>query len=274
MPVRPFDMRGRTATLWRKMMRVAIPLFLLTILGGCSQLTESQRGLLDAGLTAYEKQDYSKSVDRLTAFLSEVKAQPERSRAAYVRGMSQIKLNRRSEAYADLRLATDAPADPDSIWRAYVMLSTLHFEDGRYDAALRMAVAAVGRMPNDGPKDAMLYRQGVCYERLARWEDSRRPFQQAAENNPGSVWGQAARRRVALKPRHFAVQCGAFADPKNAASLRARLAAAGFDTYVRQEQRGSTMSNLVLVGRYSSFGEALTQLTAVRRHVSDAVLWP
>lgn len=249
-------------------------LLMLPLLSGCSQLTASQQATLEAGIKAHQQQNYTASVERLTAFLAEVKGKPESSRAAYVRGMSYAALNKRPEAFADLRLATQPPADPDAVWRAYKVLSDLHFEDGNYDAALRMAAAAVGGMPNKPPRDAMLYRQGVCYERLGRWDDSRRPFQQVAEQFPDTTYGRAGKRRLTLNARHFAVQCGSFANIRNADALRTRLAQAGFQTYTRQEPRGATTVNVVLVGRYTSFNEALSQLTAVRRHVSDAVLWP
>ncbi len=246
----------------------------LAIFTGCSQLTESQRATLNAGIQAYDKQNFTDSVDKLTQFLSEVSEKPESSRAAYVRGMSRIRLNQRGEAYADLRLATNAPGDPDSVWRAYVQLSTLYFEDGKYDAALRMAVAAEGRMPNQPPKDAMIYRQGICYERLGRWDDSKKPFRIVSEQYPTSTFGKAAARRLAINARFFAVQCGAFSDPKNADVLRSRLSQAGFPVFLRPEPRGSTTSHVVLVGKYQTLAEGLSQLTAVRRIVPDAVLWP
>ena len=255
-------------------MQRAAFLFILPLLAGCSQLTAPQQEMLDAGIKAHQQQNYTASVERLTAFLSEVKGKPESSRAAYVRGMSYASLNKRAEAYADLQLATQPPADPDAVWRAYKVLSDLRFEDGNYEAALRMAAAAVGGMPNAPPKDAMLYRQGVCYERLGRWDDARRPFQLVSEQFPDTTYGRAGQRRLALNARHFAIQCGSFANVRNADALRSRLAQAGFPTYTRQEPRGATTVNVVLVGRYTSFNEALSQLTAVRRHVSDAVLWP
>lgn len=246
----------------------------LVFAAGCSQLTESQRATLDAGIQAYDKQNFTQSVDKLSHFLGEVKDRPESSRAAYVRGMSRIRLNQRADAYADLRLATNAPGDPDSVWRAYVQLSTLYFEDGKYDAALRMAVAAEGRMPHQPPKDAMIYRQGICYERLGRWDDAKKPFRLASEQFPNSTFGKAAARRLAINARFFAVQCGAFSDPKNADVLRSRLSQAGFPVYLRPEPRGSSTSHVVLVGKYPTLNEALSQLTAVRRIVPDAVLWP
>lgn len=255
-------------------MKRAAFLLILPLLTGCSQLTASQQATLDAGIKAYDQQNYTASVQRLSAFLGEVKGKPESSRAAYVRGMSQAKLNKRAEAYVDLRLATEAPADPDSVWRAYVMLSTLYFEDGKYDAALRMAAAAVGGMPDKPPKDAMFYRQGVCYERLGRWDDAHKPFELVAQQFPETAFGRAGQRRLTLNARHFAVQCGSFANVRNADTLRSRLRQAGFQTYTRQEPRGATTTHVVLVGTHASFNEALSQLTAVRKHVPEAVLWP
>jgi tetratricopeptide (TPR) repeat protein len=255
------------------MIRTAF-ILVVPFLVGCSQLTASQQATLEAGIKAYDQQNYTASVERLSTFLDEVKGKPESSRAAYVRGMSQAKLNKRAEAYTDLRLATEAPADPDTVWRAYVMLSTLYFEDGKYDSALRMAAAAVGGMPNKPPRDAMLYREGVCYERLGRWDDARKPFEQVAQEFPETTFGRAGQRRLTLNATHFAVQCGSFANIRNADTLRERLRQAGFQTYTRQEPRGATTTHVVLVGKYASFNEALSQLTAVRKHVPDAVLWP
>jgi len=155
------------------------------------------------------------------------------------------------------------------------VLGTLLFEDRQWDQAARNLEAAAQRMPEAPPKDAVVYRLGLCRERTGRWKAACDSFRYITRHFDGGHYLEAARRREQLKADHFAVQCGAFRQKSNAETLRGNLARKGLDAYLCEERRGRPALYVVLVGRYPGYEEAQRQLAMVREQfVSDAVLWP
>jgi len=248
----------------------------LLALSGCvNTLTAQQRLWLARGQESYEREHYARAIEQLTCFLDEVHEGPEVARALYVRGMSNAKAGRRAQAYADLRRCVTTPGDPDSVWRAHVVLGTLQFEDGQWEQAAQDLQAATARMPATPPKDAVLYRLGLCYERAGRWDQARSLYQEITKAFAGGSYARDARRRYNRNAQHFAVQCGAFRERRNAEALCADLGSKGLEGYVRQEVYGRTPMYIVLVGRYVAYEEALSQLAMIERQfVPDAILWP
>jgi tetratricopeptide (TPR) repeat protein len=227
------------------------------------------------GQQFYENEQYSRAIEQLSRFLTEVREGPEVARALYLRGVSNAQLGHRSQAYADLRGCTVTRTDVEAVWRAYVVLSTLLFEDRQWGQAADNLRAAAERMPGNPPKDAVLYRLGLCYERTGRWRDATECFAKVADDFPASTYAEPARRRVQLRPAHYAIQCGAFRDESNARRLRVRLKQEGLDAHIREETRGRTALYVVLAGRYTGYEQAQSYLAMVKEQfVADAVLWP
>ncbi len=262
----------------------------MLVLSGCaSGLTEQQRTWLTTGQEYYEREDYARAIDQLSRFLDEVREGPEVAQALYVRGVSNAQAGQRAPAYADLRRCVATPTDADVVWRAYVVLGTLHFEDGQWRQAAEHLRAGAERMPATAeespavadrepaasPKDLVLYRLGLCYERTGRWDAARRLYHEVMTAFPTGSAAWDARRRYNRDAHHFAVQCGAFRTSANAETQRDNLQGKGLEAYVRQEVHGRTPLYLVLVGRYGAYDEALGQLAMIKREfVPDAILWP
>lgn len=248
----------------------------MLVLSGCaSGLTEQQRMWLTKGQEYYAREDYVRAIDQLSRFLDKVQEGPEVAQALYVRGMSKAQAGQRAHAYADLRRCVATPGDTDALWRAYVVLGTLHFEDGQWDRAADNLRAAVERMPAEPPMDWVLYHLGRCSERTGGWDEARRFYRETMETFPSSIYAGEALRQYNRNARHFAVQCGAFRDRGNAERLRADLEDKGLAAYIRQETHRRTPLYIVLVGRYTAYDQALSQLAMIRQQfVSDAILWP
>lgn len=228
------------------------------------------------GQAHYERKDWSRAIDHLSRFLNEVREGPEVGQALYLRGMSNAQAGRRAQAYADLRRCAARATDAEAEWRAYVVLGTLHFEDGQWEPAAQSLRAAAERMAAEPPKDAVLYRLGICRERTGRWRAAGQAFSEITRALPSSSYARMAYRRLQLNADHFAVQCGAFRERSNAETLRGNLQRKGLQAYVRREMRGRTAMYVVLVGRFAAYDEALRQLAMVKKEqfVPDAVLWP
>lgn len=247
---------------------------LLVGLTGCSTLTDGQRMCLADGERALREKQYSRAIERMSTFLEQVRNPPEVARAYYVRGMARALSGQRAWAYADLQRAVTETRDPQVTWQPQAMLGVLCFEDDNWDAAARAFKAAVDKMPASPPQDALLFRLGLCAERMGRWSAATSQYRLILQRFPRGVYAAAAARRTQLGADHFAVQCGVFSRSENANQLVARLRAEGLQVYSRPEPRQDGSSYVVLEGRYASYQDANQALGRVRGYVPDAVLWP
>lgn len=230
---------------------------------------------LSQGQAFYERNDYGRAIDQCNRFLSEVTEGPELAQALYIRGLSNAQAGHRPQAYADLRRCAATPTESDLAWRAYVVLGTLHFEDEQWSLAAESFRAAADRMTAVPPKDHVLYRLGLCCERLGQWPAALGSYGELTRSFTAGTYAPAARRRLELRANHFAVQCGAFRQKSNAENLRADLSGKGLDAYVLEETRGRTAMYIVLVGRYASYDDARAQLALIKEQFApDALLWP
>lgn len=243
-------------------------------LSGCNQPAPPRPALLQEGRIAFERQDYRRAEERLTQFLKETRDPSATADALYIRGMSRAKLERRAEAYGDLRQAVARAGDVEVKWRANLMLGTLYYEDGNWAAAAQALISATANMPAVPPQDTALYRLGLCHERLGRWTEARYAYQKIVNQFSSGKLAQDARRRLDANANAYSIQCGAFGKPENANSRAADLQRKGFAASVRRETRGGGALHVVYVGRYANYDEAQRQLGLVRQHVPDAVLWP
>jgi len=211
---------------------------------------------------------------KLADFLGQVNNRPETARALYTRGMARALLGQRAWAYADLQRAALETNEPQLTWQPHAALGILYFEDDNWAAAAQAFAGAVERMPSVAPKDALLFRLGMCQERTGHWSAAQAPYRRVVSEFPQGVYAATAERRLQLNADHFAVQCGVFSRIENANQLLASLKQHGLRPQVRPEDRKGTSCYVVLEGRYASYQEANQALSRVRTYVPDAVLWP
>ena len=255
---------------------VALAVLIASTLAGCaSGLTEQQRMWLSQGERCYERDAYGQAIDALDRFLNEVREGPQHARAVYVRGLCHAQQGRRDRAYDDMRRCTQSAEEPDVVWRAYVVLGTLHFEDRQWELGAQHLRAAADRMPPANPKDVVLYRAGLCHERNGDWTAAQSAFADVARQFPDGPFADAARRRLDIRAEHFAVQVGAFRTQDYALTQRDQLRGQGLNAYLRSEQRGRLPMYVVLVGRFISYDDALSYLAMIKeKFAADALLWP
>jgi tetratricopeptide (TPR) repeat protein len=234
----------------------------------------SAGALLVEGEQAYEAQRYSQAVTSLTQYIERSEAPRDRTRALYVRAMSHALLGRRQAAYADLMEASQTLSDRRLIWRVHAVLGILRFEDEQWSMAAREFERAVEAMPAIPPKDALLYRLGLCYERSGSWTQAMVQYRRILQEFPRGPYVGYASRRVELKADHFAVQCGVFSTVEAARKLTEQLRGADLKASRRVETRGGKQLYVVVVGRYTSYAEAERMLAQVRSYIPDAQMWP
>lgn len=257
-----------------RMARSVVLGFGLIVLGGCTGLSPQYKVWLAEGKRAYERRQYPRAIQRLSLVVNNAQDLPGLARALYLRGMSHAKSGQRSLAFADLRRCVGGDPDPDVAWKAHAVLGTLYFEEQQFDAAARAYEQAAALMPGIPPVGRIHFQLGRCYERSGRWGEAQIVFRRIAERYPFSGEAAAARRRLALRPTHFAVQCGAFQKASNAENFRSELERQGLAAYVREEPRRLETLHIVLVGRYATYAASRQGLADVRQFVPDAVPWP
>lgn len=242
---------------------------------GCAEsLPHEKLALLDAGRTEYEAKRYTSAIARLTEFIEAVPGKPETTEALYLRGMSNALSGQRSRGYADLETAARNGDNRDASWRANVVLGTLRFEDANWAGAAENLRLAAANMPPLSPRDTVLWRLGLCYERLGRWSEAQNCFRELVSKYPSSSYGDGATRRIRLAAENFAIQCGSFTQPENAANLRLQLQRQNLAAYTNREQGPNGVRYIVLVGKYSTYTEAQRNLAVVRAQAQDAIIWP
>jgi tetratricopeptide (TPR) repeat protein len=242
-------------------------------LTGCHGLSE-QRQWLAEGEQAYRERQYDQAVQRLTLVVNAAPDRPVGERALYVRALAHLRAGRRLQARADLTNCLETASDADIRWRAFTVLGTIDYEDGQWASAARAYSVAADVAPRTPPTDVILFRLGLCHERSGHWSEARRPYQRIVSEFPGSELASAAARRLQINASCFAVQCGVFAQPQNAQRLAGDLQREGLSACVRTEPRAGGAVQVVLVGRFARYEEALHELARVKGYVPGAVLWP
>jgi len=255
-------------------LRTLSGLLVVVILAGCAESQEQRRVSLVQGEQAFANRQYDAAIGQLTAYLNEAHDQPDAGRALYVRGMAEALSDRRPQAYSDLEHAAHDAHDTQVTWRAQAVLGVLRFEDQQWAPAAQALGSAVGAMPAGPPMDALLFRLGLCAERLGQWGAAQTQYRRVVGEFPQGTYAGLAQRRLDLKADHFAVQCGAFAQVQNASAQVAQLRQGGLAAQVQRDVRGGSAPYVVFVGRYGTYAEAVDALGRVRAIVPDAVIWP
>ncbi|MGD8452091.1 MAG: SPOR domain-containing protein [Phycisphaerae bacterium] len=246
----------------------------LLLLTGCQGLGSQQRLWLDQGEQAYAAGQYTRCIEQLSRFLTSAPNTPEAERAAYVRGLAQIRSGRRLAGRNDLNRCAQTASNTDVRWRALTVLGTLDYEDQQWGTAGRSYAAAAQIAPRLPPTDIILFRLGVCYERTGQWSYALIPYRRILTEFPTSSVVADAQRRLQLRADHFSVQCGVFSSQENAQQMVNDLRRRGFDAQTRVEPRGGVRMNVVLVGKFARYDEAVREWDRVRSVVPKAVLWP
>jgi tetratricopeptide (TPR) repeat protein len=260
-------------------LKLIAALSILPLTVGCPEPASTDIQLLEEGRRAYDAKQYDRAIEILTRFINAGTDREQLAVALYTRGAAEAAgaqpgTPRRQRAYADVQRAAASSSDPTLQWRAAALLGTMYFEDEQWASAIAQYRTAIERMPKASPMDMLLYRQGLCLERTNRWSEARTVFQWIVNEFTGGPYAAAALRRIALNADHFAIQCGVFAEKRNAEKLAADLRAKGYSADVRPELIERRTKQVVFVGRFTDYAEALRELARVKASIPDAVLWP
>ncbi len=218
----------------------------------------------------YRRGDFYGTVTRANEFLAVYGGVEAAGEAYYLRGLAYANLNDRARAQKDFEAALRSASRSDLGPLAEIALGNLAYEQGSLAEAAGHYLRVVEKLPNEGPKDEVLYRLGKSCAYLGDWPAARQWFAQLLHLFPGSLREAAARRYFAAGG--FTVQCGAFRLYANAQQQAADLRRQGLPA--RQVQDPRMRYHLVQVGLYASHQEARQALAQVARLVPDAAIVP
>ena len=174
-----------------------------------------------------------------------------------------------SNAYAAYLDALKAnPADPLAA-RIYAGIANTFYWQDDFTNAWRNWVKAYDLSPEGADRAYMLYRIGLCQQRLGQFDDADRTLAAVQQQYPNTD----ASRRAAQKrgARAFAVQVATFASPQTAESAMNALRREGFVPTKLANSQGQTV---VTVTPFTNYQQAQAAKLRLAGLYPDAVVVP
>jgi tetratricopeptide (TPR) repeat protein len=229
----------------------------MAVAAGCgTSATPSGRQQLQAGYQAIDRKDYEGAMRAAEQFLHDNPHNEQgTAEALYLKGrvyeqraVSEEGAGRQAGAKMDLQTARSTyvralglKAEPRVVSLLHAgVANTAYFQDDFNTAMNEWAVAYPG-IPQAEAKAWILYRIGVCQQRLGRFDQADRSFAQVRQEFSNSEPAKRAATHQGAKA--FYVQVGAFADAANADKTIASLQSQGYRAtkFVPQPNRQEVM---------------------------------
>jgi tetratricopeptide (TPR) repeat protein len=255
--------------------RTLAALALAAVVGGCGPSKGSDD--LKAGYTALDQREYEAALDKADHYLQENPAGNGAASAMYLRGRALEQRTKRTDAESDSNLREARAAyekalasNPGKRLDSYIRasLGNVCYWLGDYAAAERQWAAAFNELEEGDLKAWVLYRQGLCQQRLGKWSAADQTFVQVRQQWPGTV--QAERSAAHEGWKAFYVQVAAFQSPATADKTVSQLQHQGFP--VGRQTKGNL--HLVLVGPARSYDNAVDLRTKILGQYHDAMIVP
>jgi len=210
--------------------------------GGCSNsVNPAGRQQLQQGYQAIAQNDYEGAMRAAEQFLHDhPQSTGGTAEALYLEGRvyehratTEEAQGRQSESKMDLQTARSTyvralslPAEPRVTALIHAgVANTAYFQDD-FSTAMNEWAVAYPQIQQQEAQAWILYRIGVCQQRLGRFDQADRSFTQVRQQFPSS---EPAKRAVSHQgAKAFYVQVGAFADTANADKTVASLQSQGF----------------------------------------------
>ncbi|MDB5293955.1 MAG: Pseudouridine synthase [Phycisphaerales bacterium] len=219
---------------------VALGIFFLAVAPGCVDNTARQQ-VLD-GSSSLKSGDYDGALQKADAYLQKYPSGPEAAEAYYLRGRAyeQRAQDPRysptpAQARANLTAAREAygrglALRPPPVVQAdlHAQIANIAYYEEDYNTAAREWQTAYENAQPDNVKAPILYRIGLCQQRLGRFNEADRSFTLVRQQYPDTE--AAAKAGSRMGARAFYVQVGVFADTANAERAAIALRQQGFPT--------------------------------------------
>lgn len=266
-------------------MRNARWILLTVMLAGCANNRGAgDKQVLHGGYDALAQQDYNAAMASSEQFLkNNPSGGPGTAEALYLQGrvyenraQQADAAGRQPEARADLQDARTTYEHALTLKPSPKLAALLHagfanaayFQEDYYTAMREWASAYPGLSDADA-RAWVMYRLGLCQQRLGRFEEADQSFRTVREQFPRTEPSQRAAAHQGA--RGFYVQLGAFTDPANADRTLASLRSQNFPAVKSVEASGK---QAVRVGPVNNYDQAKTMRARLLAAFPDAIIEP
>ena len=248
----------------------------LLMAGGCRDAGSAQ---LIEGYTALEQSRYDEAMAAAERYLADDPPGRSVAEALYLRGRaieSRVKQND-GEAVAHLRRAqadyqralTLSPGKRLETY-IYTSLGNVCFWLGDCSTAASYWKEAYQRLDREDLRGWVLFRIGLCQQRMGQWIDADGTFAAVQQEFAGSDAAEASGARQGA--RAFYVQVAAFQTVSSADRVVAELRSKGLPALA--QDRPARKLRVVLVGPLSTYAEAQAMRVRVAGQYKDAMIVP
>ncbi len=249
----------------------------LFVAGGCAS-DENTRKNLASGYQALEAREYDKALAAADHELSRSNSGPGSAEALYLRGRvfeqriagsphdATTNLQSARAAYAEA--LTNSPSPKLETYIRTSLANVAYFQDD-YASALREWSDVYEQLDDAAVKSWVLYRMGLCHQRLGNFEQADRSFAQVQQSYPNTLPAQRAREHEGA--RGFTVQFATYVHRATADGAMNALRADGLLPKATTDAQGRTV---VRVGPYPSYRQAFSLKQKYADRYPDALVVP
>lgn len=247
----------------------------VTLLGsGCATLPPDAVRRIQTADADYQAERYSQAVRKLNVVIANYPKTRGVGEAYYLRGLCNLQTQSEHQARVDFESALATAKRPALVARVEAQLGHLSYLQGDYARAVQYYASALPNLPDQPPKDEILYREGDSQQKCGRWKQARQVLPKIWHLFPNSEFVPYARRKFTWPHDYFTIQCGAFSRSDLAHAMANDLRMHKFDAVATVNPMLEATPHVVYVGSYTAYTEAEQQLARVRQQVAEAFIVP
>lgn len=247
---------------------------IVSMLAGCITLPPAQRQDLQRASQLYTQGRYHSATAKLDDIIKTHPQALEIAEVYYLRGLCRLKGRMPQRSADDFKKAISKSRRKDLTARSKASLAALAFKAGKWKQAADLYAEALPDLPDQPPKDKILFSAGLCLQRIGRWKESRRRFNELLNTFGNRPLAKDARRMVRWDHPYYAIQVAAFSSAQSASRMVQELRREGFDATQEFLPRNRRSLWIVMTGSYPSYEDAVLGLKHVNRSHPDAFIIP
>jgi len=245
---------------------------------GCQTADASNKVNLDNGYRALDARDYDQALVNAESYLRGDPAGKGVAEALYLKGraLEGRAAATSSEGSANFAAARDAYQQSLAAVPNKQLMGLVHSGLGNtnywledFDAAARNWAQAFDEMEDESAKAFILYRVGLCMQRMGDFAGADQRFSSVQQQYTGSDAANRAREKQGFK--EFNVQVATFASAPTANGTIAQLQKDGLTVRKGADSRGMI---IVSVGPYPNYAQASATRTRIAMKYPSAIIVP
>ncbi len=247
---------------------------------GCGgpQPHAQEKATLQAASRSIEAQQFDQAIAQADVYLAKIPHGPGSAEALYIKGRgyegrvaqniaaAQANLQSARTAYIQALAGNPSPILEPSIHTS--LANVAYFQDD-YATALAQWTTAYPKLLDDSVRGWVLYRIGICQQRLGEFDRADQTFAQVQNSFRNSVPAQRAREHQGA--RSFHVQLATFASAASADNAAVKLRIQGVNPVRTMNPQGQQQ---LRIGPIPNYAQATTLKNRFASQYPDALVIP